>query len=140
MICMSAYTGDKLINGVDFGRFGTLVELGGTFLAEILQCYESIPKGLVLDLPQCIAVVKNGDENRTDSPVTIFIGEHTIFSDGRMSNWQIRAFDIGMAAYGTARERTEHEYQVLVEKGGFQVKKHYPIQASDSIIEAVLIK
>ncbi|CAF4030197.1 unnamed protein product, partial [Rotaria sp. Silwood1] len=45
MTCLSTYTGDKLVTGVDFGRFGTLVDLGGsrgTFLAEILQPYQNI--------------------------------------------------------------------------------------------------
>ncbi|CAF4197755.1 unnamed protein product [Adineta steineri] len=199
MTCLSTYTGDKLITGVDFGRFETLVDLGGsrgTFLAEILQHYPNIRRGFIFDLPQCIAEVKSADEfesrqitssrytfvagdmtdsstipqanayilkyilhlfndeicvnvlssirkaneQRTDTLLTIFIVEHIIFSDGTISNWQAHGFDIGMTAYGGARERTEQEYQVLLEKAGFQLKKLYPIQAPDSIIEAIFIK
>ncbi|CAF0922055.1 unnamed protein product [Adineta steineri] len=199
MTCLSTYTGDKLVTGVDFGRFETLVDLGGsrgTFLAEILQHYPNIRRGFIFDLPQCIAEVKSADEfesrqitssrytfvagdmtdsstipqadayilkyilhlfndeicmnvlssirkaneQRTDTLLTIFIVEHIIFSDGTIGNWQAHGFDIGMTAYGGARERTEQEYQVLLEKAGFQIKKLYPIQAPDSIIEAIFIK
>ncbi|UJR17154.1 hypothetical protein I4U23_004050 [Adineta vaga] len=153
MTCLSTYTGTELVTGVDFGRFETLVDLSGnrgTFLAQILQHYENIRHGFVFDLPQCmipqadayilkyllhvfddeicvatLSSIRKANENHSDSSLTIFIVEHIILND---------------YAYSAARERTEQEYQVILEKAGFQLKKLYPLQAPDSIIEATFIK
>jgi hypothetical protein len=56
---------DKLIPAVDFGRFESLVDHGGsrgTFLAEILHHYPSIKQGIIFDLPIVINEVKQGED------------------------------------------------------------------------------
>jgi hypothetical protein len=65
MTTMSIQTGDKLVAGVDFSRFKTMVDLGGnrgTFLAQILQKYSTIQHGIVFDLSHIINQVNNGEE------------------------------------------------------------------------------
>jgi len=200
MTTWSMQCGTKLVAGVDFDRFKTMVDLGGnrgTFLAQILEHYPTIQHGIVFDLPQVIDQVNNGEEfklreihkdrwtfvsgdmynpstippadayllkailhnyndnkcleilssirqaneNKKSSPTTIFIVEHVILPDGALSNWQSYGVDIGMAAvFDNARERTEDEYKELLQKSGFEFKKLYPIQAPESIIEAVFIQ
>ncbi|CAF3747344.1 unnamed protein product [Rotaria sp. Silwood1] len=73
-------------------------------------------------------------------PVNVFIAEFIILPDGALSNWQSHALDIvmGFLCEG-ARERTQEEFEKLLEKAGFKLKKVYPIQAPESIIEAVLM-
>jgi hypothetical protein len=72
--------------------------------------------------------------------VCLFIAEHIILPDGATSNWQSHALDIAMAyCFENACERTQQEYEELLGKAGFTLKKLYPIQAPNSIIEAVLI-
>lgn len=200
MTAFSAYTGTKLVTGVDFGRFETLIDIGsssGAYVAQILEHYPSIKQGIVFDLPHVINQVKNGEEfklrkipeskykfvagdmfdastipqadayiikhilhnfddekvvailssirkanqNRIEqSSVCLFIAEHIILPDGATSNWQSHALDIAMAySFENAYERTQQEYEELLGKAGFTLKKLYPIQAPNSIIEAVLI-
>ncbi|CAF4081091.1 unnamed protein product [Rotaria sordida] len=200
MTTVSAVTGTKLVINSDFGRFATLVDIGGSsgiYLAQILEHYPSIEQGIVFELPGVINQVKNGEEfklrnipesrykfvagdmfdsstipqgdayvlktflhcfdnekviailssirkanqNRIgQSLVSLFIVEYIIFPDRAMSNWQSHAFDIAMAyAFEGACERTQQEYEQLLETTGFKLKKLYPIQAPHSIIEAVLI-
>jgi hypothetical protein len=196
----SVQTGANLVAGVDFGRFKTMVDIGGnrgTFLAQILENYPTVQYGIVFDLPPVINQYSNGEEfksreipndrwnfvsgdiynpstippadayvlkyilhnnndekcleilssirqankNKKGSPTTIFIVEHIILPDGALSNWQSHGFDIAMAVLlDNARERTEDEYKELLKKTGFEFKKLYPIQAPDSIIEAVFIQ
>lgn len=65
MTAQSLYIGDKLTTGVDFGRFKTLVDFGGnrgTYLAQILQNYPTIERGIVFDLSQVVSEFQNGEE------------------------------------------------------------------------------
>jgi hypothetical protein len=200
MTAFSMETGAQLVTGVDFGRFQTIVDLGGnrgTFLAQILHNYPTIQHGIVFDLPHIINQYSNGEdfksreiptdrwnfvsgniydpstippadayvlkhilhdfndekcleilssihqanENKKNSPTTIFIIEHVILPDGAFSNWQSRAFDMAMAAlFDNARERTENEYKELLKNTGFEFKMLYPIQAPESVIEATLVQ
>jgi hypothetical protein len=197
MTTMSIQTGDKLVAGVDFSRFKTMVDFGGnrgTFLAQILQKYLTIPHGIVFDLPHIINQVKNGEEfasreidkdrwnfvsgdmfdiptipsadayilkhilhgfndnkclqvlssirqaneKKKDSSTTIFIVEHIILPEGAISNWQTYGLDMAMAVLtDNARERKQEEYEELLKKTGWQFKKLYPIEAPNSVIEAI---
>jgi hypothetical protein len=199
MTTFSMQTGSRLVAGVDFGRFKTMVDFGGsrgTLLAQILQSYPTIQQGIVFDLPHIVDQFKNGEEfesrkinndkwsfvsgdmydsstvppadayilknilhdfndnkcleilssirkaneKRKGPPATIFIIEHIILSDGALSNWQSHGFDIGMAAlFDNGRERTQDEYEQLLKKSGFELNKLYPLQAPNSIIEAVIV-
>jgi hypothetical protein len=65
MMAMSHYNNPKLVTSVDYGRFSTLVDLGGNrgvFLAQILQHYPAIQHGIVFDLPHVVDKFKNGEE------------------------------------------------------------------------------
>ncbi len=65
MTAFSTYTGTKLVTGVDFGRFKTLLDIGsnsGAYVAQILEHYPTIKQGIVFDLPHVINQVKNGKE------------------------------------------------------------------------------
>ena len=65
MTAFSTYTGTKLVTGVDFGRFETVVDIGsssGAYVAQILEHYPSIKQGTVFDLPHVIKQVQNGEE------------------------------------------------------------------------------
>ena len=198
MTAFSEHTGDRLVFGVDFGRFETVVDFGGnrgTFLAQILHHYPSIKHGIIFDLSQVINQVNKGEDfesrniskdrytfiagNMFDSStipqadcyilkhilhnyndekfidilssirhanqnsnrqiVTIFIVEYIILEDGAICNWQTHGIDMAMGIFhGSAKERTQQEYQQLLEKADFSFKQLYPIQAPDSIIEAAL--
>ena len=112
----------------------TIPEADAYVLKHILHGYKDEKAVAVL------LSIRKANENRTGSPPTLFIVEHIIFSEGAISNWQAHAMDIAMTCHDDARERTEQEYQVLLEKAGFQLRKLYPIQAPNSIIEAVLVQ
>jgi hypothetical protein len=65
MTTFSVQAGAKLVDCIDFGRFMTMVDHGGskgTLLAKILQNYPTIQHGVVFDLPHVINQVKNGEE------------------------------------------------------------------------------
>jgi hypothetical protein len=81
---------------------------------------------------EIVSSIRQANENRKGSPTTIFIVEHVILPDGVLSNWQSHGFD-------NARERTEDEYKELLKKTGFEFKNLYPIQASELVIEAILV-
>ena len=54
---LSMQTGANLINGVDFSRFKTIVDVGGnrgTFLAQILHAYPMVQHGIVFDFPRIV--------------------------------------------------------------------------------------
>ncbi|CAF1149026.1 unnamed protein product [Rotaria sp. Silwood1] len=199
MTTYSIQSGSQLVTAVNFGRFKTIVDIGGNsgiFLAQILEKYPSIQHGIVFDLPHFVNQFKNGEEfnlrnirkdkwnfvsgniydsstvpladayvlkhflhdfgdrkcleilssiykaneNQKDPVVTIFIIEHVILPNRALSNWQSHAFDIEMAAaLGDARERTQNEYEQLLNKAGFKLIQMYPIQSPDSILEAVMV-
>ncbi len=44
------------------------------------------------------------------------------------------------ATLDNARERTEDEYKELLQKAGFKFTKLYPIQAPESVIEAIFVQ
>ncbi|CAF3652129.1 unnamed protein product [Rotaria sp. Silwood1] len=92
---------------------------------------------------KCLEILSSickANDNQKDTPTTIFIIEHVILPDHALSNWQSHAFDVGMAiSLDDARERTQDEYEQLLNKAGFELKKIYPIQTPDSIIEAVIV-
>ncbi|CAF2993677.1 unnamed protein product [Rotaria sp. Silwood2] len=90
---------------------------------------------------EILSSIRKANENEKDTPTVIFIIEHIILPNEALSNWQSHAIDIGMAIlFDNARERTQDEYEELLKKTGFQLKKMYPIQAPNSIIEAVLVR
>jgi hypothetical protein len=65
MTPFSMQAGAKLVVGVDFSRFKTMVDLGGscgTFLAQILAHYPTIQHGIVFDLLHVINQFNNGEE------------------------------------------------------------------------------
>ena len=65
MTAFTLQTGDRLVSAIDFGRFETLVDIGGnrgTFMAQILQYYPSVKHGITFDLLQVINEVNNGEE------------------------------------------------------------------------------
>ncbi|CAF0955385.1 unnamed protein product [Adineta steineri] len=196
MTTMSIEAVIKLVDGIDFSRFKTIVDLGGnrgTFLAQILKKYSNIQYGIVFDLSPIINEVNNGEEfisrevsndkwsfisgdmldfstipladayilkhilhgfndnkclkvlssirqaneNKKNSLITIFIVEHIIFPEGATSNWQTYGLDMAMAILtDNARERTQYEYEDLLNKTGWKFIKLYPIQAPNSVIEA----
>ena len=54
---LSMQTGANLINGVDFSRFKTIVDVGGncgTFLAQIIHAYPMVQYGIVFDFPRIV--------------------------------------------------------------------------------------
>jgi hypothetical protein len=88
---------------------------------------------------EILSSIRKANEHRKGSSVTVFIIEHIILPDGALSNWQSHGFDIGMAVlFDNAHERTQDEYEALLNKAGFALKQLYPIQAPNSIIEAVI--
>jgi hypothetical protein len=88
-----------------------------------------------------VSVIRQANENSTQKRVTVFIVEYIILPDGAVSNWQSHGIDVFMASiHGTAKERTQEEYQYLLEQLGFQFKQLYPIQAPNSIVEALFVK
>jgi len=90
---------------------------------------------------QILSSLRQTNKTKQNLPITIFIVEHIILPDGAISNWQTHGFDIVMAAvFDNARERTEDEYKQLLYKTGFQFQKLYPIQAPESVIEAICIE
>ncbi|CAF0819822.1 unnamed protein product [Didymodactylos carnosus] len=199
MTCFTAYSGEKLAAGVDFGRYQTLVDLGGnrgTFFALILEYHPNIQQGIVFDLPNIVAASKNAEdfksrkiptdkytfiagdmfdsstipqadayvlksichdhndeqavaillsirkanENRKGPPVTIFIIDHVILDDETMNNWQTNGIDLSLAClFNNTRERTLKEFQILLEKAGFEFKKFHPIALPRSTIEAIFV-
>ncbi|CAF2830080.1 unnamed protein product [Rotaria sp. Silwood2] len=199
MTALSTNNASLLVTGVDFSRFKTMVDIGGsrgTFLAQILENYSTIQHGIVFDLRHIVNKYKNGEEfesrkidkdrwsfvpgnifdssivpsadayilklilhcfddnqcveilssirkaneNRKGATTTIFIVEHVILPDGAVSNWISHSIDIIMGVvFEHARERTQDEYEELLKKAGFELKKLYPIQAPESIIEAVVV-
>ena len=65
MTAMARYNNPKLVLGVDYSRFSSLVDVGGgrgAFLAEILHQYPTIPHGINFDLPHVVDRYKNGEE------------------------------------------------------------------------------
>lgn len=65
MTAISNQSNPKLVSGIDFSRFKTIVDIGGnrgTFLSKILQNYPTIEHGIVFDLPEVINQNKNGED------------------------------------------------------------------------------
>jgi hypothetical protein len=78
-------------------------------------------------------------KNKKNSSTSIFIVEHIILPEGAISNWQTYGLDMAMAVLtDNDRERTQDEYTELLKETGWKFKKLYPIQAPNSVIEAVL--
>ncbi|CAF3456719.1 unnamed protein product [Rotaria sp. Silwood2] len=200
MIATSMSTGTKLVSGINYDRFTTLVDIGGgsgTYLAQILEHYPSISCGIVFDLPsvinqtkdsegfksrmipetkvkfisgdmfdsstipqadaylikhifhnyndeKCVIIlssIRQTNQNRLGrQSIKVFIVDYIIFPGDALSNWQAHALDIGIGVFlEGGRERTIQEYEQIINKAGFKLEKIYPVQAPDSIIEAVLV-
>ena len=199
MTALSLQAGDSLVTNSDFDRFPTLVDVGGncgTFLAQILEHYSFIQRGIVFDQPSVITAVDNGDEFRSRmiaqdrysfvagnmfesstipsadayilkhilhnydnekvvailtsirkafnqgsvSSSTLFIVESILTPEESIADWQIHAMDLMMvASFIKAQVRTLEEHEILLSTAGFKIKRFYPIQAPNSIIEAVPI-
>ena len=61
--------------------------------------------------------------------------------DGAVSTWQAIGVDMVMTStFGNAKERTQGEYQQLIEQAGFHFKQLYPVEAPTSIIEGIWTK
>jgi len=64
----------------------------------------------------------------------ILINDFVIPNKGAV--WAATAMDIGMMALGSVKERTEEDWNTLIQKAGFVIKKITPIEAgSESIVE-----
>ncbi|CAF2570076.1 unnamed protein product [Rotaria sp. Silwood2] len=65
MTTFSMQSSSLLVTAVDFGRFKTMVDIGGNsgiFLAQLLESYPSIQHGTVFDLPHVVNKFNNGEE------------------------------------------------------------------------------
>jgi hypothetical protein len=65
MTSISTYTGQAIVNTINFGQFNTIVDIGGslgTLLSNILEKYPTIKHGICFDLPNVIEQAIAGRE------------------------------------------------------------------------------
>ena len=86
-----------------------------------------------------LSSIQQAIKDKKETSTTIFIIDDIILSDEAVGNWQAHSMDMTMAAvFGSARERTESELIVLLEKGSLKFTKLYPVQTPESVLEAEL--
>jgi hypothetical protein len=92
------------------------------------------PDDRAIDILKSIRTAANGKQ------ITIFIVDYIILSDNEQDEFIHRythAFDLDMMILVNAKERTQNQYEYLLEESGFRFKHLYRTQTPYSIIEAM---
>jgi hypothetical protein len=88
------------------------------------------------DDDECVAILSSV-RSSASKQARVFVVEHIV--PGPETAHLSKLFDIHMMCWGTGQERTEAEYQQLLERAGWRAAgSHYPANRAIGIIEGVL--